>query len=327
MTRQDANSRTNLPLQPPPPPPLPRTSSKKKIDDIHITFTAPHLQPVELRKITSSHVNKLIKTPGIVISTTRIRSKARKVEIMCKDCGSRKSLEIRDPYGSARLPGRCTEGGQDGERQCSLQPYMVMPDECQYIDTQSLKLQEAPECVPTGEMPRNILLALDRSLVDKAKPGMRVSIIGVASLFKNMADKSAKTSSVKQLYIQVLGIQYESANADSSSSFTPKEEEAFVALSRRADVYDILTKSVAPSIQGDYTTDIKKAIVCQLLGGAAKKLPDGMRLRGDINVLLMGDPSTAKSQFLKFVEKVRDCRKEVFDKLVVGGECYAGSQF
>ncbi|GMI47778.1 hypothetical protein TrCOL_g5859 [Triparma columacea] len=281
-----------------------RTSSKKKIDDIHITFTAPHLQPVELRKITSSHVNKLIKTPGIVISTTRIRSKARKVEIMCKDCGSRKSLEIRDPYGSARLPGRCTEGGQDGERQCSLQPYMVMPDECQYIDTQSLKLQEAPECVPTGEMPRNILLALDRSLVDKAKPGMRVSIIGVASLFKNMADKSAKTSSVKQLYIQVLGIQYESANADSSSSFTPKEEEAFVALSRRADVYDILTKSVAPSIQGDYTTDIKKAIVCQLLGGAAKKLPDGMRLRGDINVLLMGDPSTAKSQFLKFVEKV-----------------------
>ena len=77
-----------------------------------------------------------------------------------------------------------------------------------------------------------------------------------------------------------------------------------MALSRRADVYDILTKSVAPSIQGDYTTDIKKAIVCQLLGGAAKKLPDGMRLRGDINVLLMGDPSTAKSQFLKFVEKV-----------------------
>lgn len=277
---------------------------KGRINDIHITFTAPHLHPVELRKITSSHVNKLIKTPGIVISTTRIRSKARTVSIMCKDCGSRKTLEILDPYGTARLPGRCQEGQQDGERTCGLQPYMVMPDECKYIDTQSLKLQEAPECVPTGEMPRNILLAVDRELVDKAKPGMRVSIIGVASLYKNMADKSAKTSSVKQLYIQVLGIQYESANADSSASFTPKEEEAFVALSRRADIYNILTKSVAPSIQGDYTTDIKKAIVCQLLGGAAKKLPDGMRLRGDINVLLMGDPSTAKSQFLKFVEKV-----------------------
>ena len=162
---------------------------------------------MELRKITSSHVNKLIKTPGIVISTTRIRSKARRISIMCKDCGSRKQLEIRDPYGTAKLPGRCTEGGMEGERQCGMQPYMVMPDECAYIDTQSLKLQEAPECVPTGEMPRNILLALDRELVDKAKPGMRVSVIGVASLYKNMADKSAKTSSVKQLYIQVLGIQ------------------------------------------------------------------------------------------------------------------------
>jgi DNA replicative helicase MCM subunit Mcm2 (Cdc46/Mcm family) len=55
---------------------------------------------------------------------------------------------------------------------------------------------------------------------------------------------------------------------------------------------------------GEYTHDIKKAIACQLMGGSRKVLPDGMRLRGDINVLLMGDPSTAKSQFLKFVEKV-----------------------
>jgi DNA replication licensing factor MCM5 len=65
-----------------------------------------------------------------------------------------------------------------------------------------------------------------------------------------------------------------------------------------------LASSIAPSISGDYTDDIKKAILCLLLAGSRKLLPDGMKLRGDINVLLLGDPSTAKSQFLKFVEKV-----------------------
>jgi len=82
------------------------------------------------------------------------------------------------------------------------------------------------------------------------------------------------------------------------------EEEAFRALARRSDVYDILSRSMAPSISGSYTHDIKKAMVCQLFSGSSKRLPDGMRLRGDINVLLLGDPSMAKSQFLKFATRV-----------------------
>ncbi|GMH87538.1 hypothetical protein TL16_g10888 [Triparma laevis f. inornata] len=273
--------------------------------DIHITLSAPHLKPVDLRKITSTHVNKLIKTPGIVISATRIRSKARQVEIMCKGCSAHKKLKITDPYGTVKLPGRCPEGGAEAD--CGMSPYMVMPDECVYTDTQSLKLQEAPEMVPTGEMPRNILLAVDRNLVDKAKPGMRVSIIGIASLYRQNTGRKSQNNNVKQLYINVVGIQFENLGEGGgvgNTSFTPKEEEAFIALSRRRDIYQILTNSIAPSIQGDYTKDIKKAIACQLMGGAAKKLPDGMRLRGDINLLLLGDPSTAKSQFLKFVEKV-----------------------
>jgi len=85
---------------------------------------------------------------------------------------------------------------------------------------------------------------------------------------------------------------------------TPSEEEAFVALSRRSDVYDIMSRSMAPSLKGSYTVDIKRALICQLLGGSRKRLPDGVNLRGDINVLLLGDPSTAKSQFLKFASQV-----------------------
>lgn len=104
--------------------------------------------------------------------------------------------------------------------------------------------------------------------------------------------------------------------------FTPEEEEEFGEMARSDSFYERFAKSVAPSIFGSlgkYPTqshpygcishskslDIKKAITCLLFGGSKKVLPDGMRLRGDINVLLLGDPGTAKSQLLKFVEKVR----------------------
>ena len=85
-------------------------------------------------------------------------------------------------------------------------------------------------------------------------------------------------------------------------NITPQDQELFEQMKRDQDIYENLCKSVAPSIFGH--PDIKKAIACLLFGGCPKKLPDGMKLRGDINVLLLGDPSVAKSQFLKFVDRV-----------------------
>lgn len=85
--------------------------------------------------------------------------------------------------------------------------------------------------------------------------------------------------------------------------FSPEEEEEFGEMARSDGFYERFAKSVGPSIYG--SLDIKKAITCLLFGGSKKILPDGMRLRGDINVLLLGDPGTAKSQLLKFVEKVQ----------------------
>lgn len=103
-----------------------------------------------------------------------------------------------------------------------------------------------------------------------------------------------------------------------TSHFTPEEEEQLNKFSKHIDLYNYLTNSIAPAIYGHNgililhslfilkkKKDIKKAILCQLFGGSSKLLPDGMRIRGDINILLLGDPGTAKSQMLKFVEKVR----------------------
>lgn len=106
--------------------------------------------------------------------------------------------------------------------------------------------------------------------------------------------------------MRVLGIQSDVYGQGSHSGFalptiSQTDEEKIMNMSKQSDIFNKISKSIAPSIYGH--PDIKKSIACLLFGGSPKRLADGMKLRGDINVLLLGDPSTAKSQFLKFVER------------------------
>ncbi|KAK2706989.1 hypothetical protein QYM36_014872, partial [Artemia franciscana] len=147
-------------------------------------------------------------------------------------------------------------------------------------------------------------------LCDKVVPGNRVTILGIYSIKKNGKTTTKKSSKekvsvgVRAPYLRVLGIQIETTGSGRSavSPFTPAEEEQMRRLAALPNIYEKISKSVAPSIYG--SDDVKKAIACLLFGGSRKRLPDGLTRRGDINVLLLGDPGTAKSQLLKFVEKV-----------------------
>lgn len=216
----------------------------------------------------------------------------------------------------AQIPKKCDRDGGPGE-DCGPGSFVVMADHCEYIDQQTLKLQESPEVVPTGEMPRNIMLTVDRLstttyindfnryLVDRVAPGTRVSVMGISSLMQNMTREKISSSSVRAPYLRVVGIQIETNGGGRSNNYyTPQEEEEMQTLARDPDIYNKIVRSIAPQISGDYTTDIKKALACLLFGGSRKILPDGVKLRGDINVLLMGDPSTAKSQLLKYIERI-----------------------
>jgi DNA replication licensing factor MCM5 len=259
-----------------------------------------NLAMTPLRSIKSQHMHKLIKCPGIVISSSPVQVRAVQLTIRCQRClDTRVVTATEGPYGSVPLPGRCQ--GVDGKT-CGANPYTVVTDESQFSDRQKLKLQEAPERVPTGEMPRSVMVAVEKCLVDRAPPGTRVAIFCIPTLFGAGGGGGGPVGGTQKVYLRCVGLTRDDQSGD-AAQFTPAEEEAFRQLARRHDVYDILTRSIAPSIQGSYTADIKKALVCMLLGGTRKRLPDGLRLRGDINVLLLGDPSTAKSQFLKFVSK------------------------
>ena len=251
-----------------------------------------NIKPTQLRQINANHMNRLIRCPGIIISASRIQNRASVIKLRCQGCFDSFTIHTAGPFSGASLPTQCRSKAVTKTKECGPSPYIIYPDECSFVDQQTLKLQECPECVPTGEMPRSLLLATERNLVDVAPPGTRVSVIGIASLFKSLPSGSSKgkKSSVRTVFLRVVGMQRDDAttSGDASSYFSPKEEEAFRALARRPDIYDILSRSIAPSISGSYTVDIKKAIACMLFGGSRKKLPDGMNLRGDINVLLLG---------------------------------------
>lgn len=219
-----------------------------------------------------------------------------------------------------------------------------MPDKCHCVDFQVLKLQELPDHIPQGEMPRHLQLYCDRYLCDRVVPGNRVLILGIYSIKKvskaggKGAGREKTLIGVRAPYIRVLGISVDGENTNIGTSViiykrnivkkyrfmiylfissffstfpiyigtqppvTSEEEALFTRLAADPNLYERIAKSIAPSIFG--AIDIKKAIACLLFGGSRKLMPDGLCRRGDINILMLGDPGTAKSQLLKFVERV-----------------------
>merc|ERR1712151_248163 len=187
-------------------------------------------------------------------------------------------------------------------------------DLCEYVDEQMLKLQELPEHVPVGEMPRSLDICLQQYQVDQCVPGTRMTVVGIFCATEHAAGDTIKsanqkgTNTVKYSYVQVLGVQVKQGNTGNQASLgiTAEEEERFDRLGKDPNVREKIFKSIAPSIRAsdkDVVDEVKKAVACLLFGGSRKQLKDGTRMRGDINILLLGDPGTAKSQFLKFTEK------------------------
>ncbi|KAF2733362.1 MCM-domain-containing protein [Polyplosphaeria fusca] len=262
---------------------------------------------VSIRDLTADSVSHLIRIPGIIIGASTLSSKSTALQIKCRNCSTEATLPVSGGFSGVSLPRTCLNVREDGNKEdkCPLDPYYVLHEKCQFIDQQVLKLQEAPDKVPVGELPRHIMISADRYLANRVVPGTRCTVMGVFSIYQAKASKRSQNAAValRNPYIRAVGIHADVDHTMKGSAiFTEEEEQEFLEMSRRPDLYEVFASCIAPSIYGN--KDIKKAIACLLMGGSKKILPDGMKLRGDINVLLLGDPGTAKSQLLKFVEKV-----------------------
>ncbi|KAI8911962.1 hypothetical protein PhCBS80983_g03226 [Powellomyces hirtus] len=261
--------------------------------------------PFPLRSLDALSISKMVRISGIIISASTLAAKATYVHIMCRSCRHNKVLPVNGGFAGVQLPRKCdSDPDATGTKECVLDPYVIVHDKSKFVDQQTLKLQETPGMVPVGELPRHLLLSADRFLTNKVVPGTRVTVTGIFSIFnQNHSNKTGGAVAVRSPYLRVVGMQVDvDGNGRGIRTFTEEEEDEFLHMSRKENLYEEFASSIAPSIYGHI--DIKKAIACLLFGGSKKVLPDGMRLRGDINVLLLGDPGTAKSQLLKFVEKV-----------------------
>ncbi|XP_031427469.1 DNA replication licensing factor MCM5 [Clupea harengus] len=286
----------------------PRPVEDEAVQDIQVMLKSD-AHPINIRSLKSEQVSRLVKIPGIIISSTPVRAKATRVCLQCRGCRSVLSnIAIPPGLQGYALPRKCNTD-QAGRAKCPMDPYFIIPDRCVCVDFQTQRLQESPDAVPHGEMPRHMQLYCDRYLCDRVVPGNRVTIMGIYSIKKGAAtkargrDKGAGVG-IRAAYLRVVGIHVDMDGAGgrgATSSVSPQEEEELRSLAASPDIYSSFSRSIAPSIYG--SDDMKRAIACLLFGGSRKRLPDGLTRRGDINMLMLGDPGTAKSQLLKFVER------------------------
>lgn len=184
------------------------SSNLKNLPDIQVILKSEQ-RATPLRQVHAQEINRLVKVPGIIISATRVRTKCVAATLRCKNCGNNKRVAVSG-LGGIHIPRNCDrnrdeETAATGDA-CPKDSYVVVPDRCDYVDQQTLKLQENPEVVPTGEMPRNLALIADRHLVDRASPGTRVSIVGITSVV-NAANKQVGAVAIRTLYLRVVGIE------------------------------------------------------------------------------------------------------------------------
>ncbi|RDA88200.1 hypothetical protein CP532_6790 [Ophiocordyceps camponoti-leonardi (nom. inval.)] len=282
---------------------------------------------INLRELNPSDMDRLVCIKGLVIRTTPVIPDMKDAFFRCNVCNH--SVNVGVVQGKIREPTQCPR--QICESKNSMQ---IVHNRCTFEDKQVIKLQETPDAVPAGQTPHSVSVCVYDELVDYCKAGDRVELTGifrVSSMRVNPRQRTLK--SIYKTYVDVLHVQKadrKRMGADLSTLgvegereaeenggggednnvpeearvITPEEEARIRETAARPDVYELLARSLAPSVHE--MDDVKKGILLQLFGGANKTFSKGgsPKYRGDINVLLCGDPSTSKSQLLSYVHKI-----------------------
>ncbi|XP_070533973.1 zygotic DNA replication licensing factor mcm3-like [Ptychodera flava] len=254
------------------------------------SFGAKHVTP---RNLSARHLGNLVCAEGIVTKCSLVRPKVVRSVHYCP--ATKKTLERKytDLTSLEAFPSSSVYPTKDDDGNLLETEYGLST----YKDHQTLSIQEMPEKAPAGQLPRSVDIIVDDDLVDKCKPGDRVQVIGIYRCLPSK--KGGYTSGTFRTIMIANNIKILSKEVSPLFSADDVAKIKKFSRNKRENSFEVLARSLAPSIHGhEY---IKKAVLCMLLGGTEKVLENGTRLRGDINVLLIGDPSTAKSQMLRYV--------------------------
>jgi replicative DNA helicase Mcm len=241
---------------------------------------------IPLKILLSKYIGKFVSVDGIVRKTDEIRPRIETGVFECRGCLRLHEVEQTNSNAITE-PSLCSE--------CGSRSFRLLQEESKYIDTQTARIQEPLENLSGGTEPKQILIILEDDLVDELNPGDNVRITGTLKTFKE--ERSGKFKNyIYTNHIEQLEQEFEELQ------LSEEDEEKIIELSKDPDIYNKIIKSTAPSIKG--FRDVKEAIALQLFGGSPKELLDKTRLRGDIHILIVGDPGMGKSQILKYVSKL-----------------------
>ena len=261
---------------------------------LHIRIeNLPSTSSIEIRNLRGAHLGKFLAIEGLVRKVTEVRPRLIEAHFMCARCGFDNIIPQDDVY--VIEPYEC-EGCQKGANQTSFQ---FLQDFSVYIDTQKIEVQENPEGLRGGEQPQRLTAFIEDDIAGRISPGDRVIINGV--LMSRQKQKGKMKSTVFDIHLNVNSVETRQSDYD-ELEITEEDVLSIEELSQDPRIFDKLRNSIAPTIFG---MDVEKeALSLQIFGGVRKFMPDGTKIRGDIHVLFVGDPGTAKSQLLRYTSQI-----------------------
>ena len=243
----------------------------------------------KIRDLRSDHVGKLVSIEGLVRKATEVRPKLTEAGFECLSCGNITSVEQDD--AKLKEPAECSH------RVCRKKgPFKLNFAHSKFADAQKIRLQESPEGLKGGEQPQTLDANVEATLAGMVFPGDRVVMTGLLRVAQRQYQNVKSTTF--DLFLEANSIEIEDKEFR-DIEISPEDEAKIVELAKTAGIDRAIVRSIAPSIFG--YESVKEAIALQLFSGVPKKLPDGSHIRGDIHILLVGDPGIGKSQLLRYV--------------------------
>ncbi len=261
-------------------------------------FVPRRLQdPVALRNIRSQHIGHLVKTRGIVVRASELMPQIVVATYVCDVCTNEIYQEVvtKVYMPLTKCPGSKCAGKQNGGT------LHMQNRGSRFIKFQEVRIQELPEEVPVGHVPRSIACQVRGENTRRVSPGDIVHLDGVFLPSPFQGYQAMSAGLITDTYMNVMRLKRQ-LKSYSEYKLTPQLLAQVDVASRSADAYTRLAMSIAPEIYGHL--DVKKALLLMMVGGVTRNMSDGMMIRGDINICLVGDPGVAKSQLLKHIAHV-----------------------